>query len=88
MLCSPGMCSGCSVASCRNKIVASLRATLSCVLFLTGLNVEWWSQPAALLLSVKARMWWKFECFGVSFVRVSLTVTIAAMNSRRLMEPL
>ena len=56
MLCLPGMCSGYSVDDDKNSNSAKYFAIVSCCLFATGLNVEWYSQPTALLLSVKARI--------------------------------
>ena len=57
MLCLPGICSGYNVDLDKNNNFAKYLAIVSCCLFATGLNVEWYNQPTALLLSVKARMW-------------------------------
>ena len=57
----------------------------SCCGSLTGLKVEWYIQPTALLLSVKASMWGcSVSCS--SWSSDSFIVTIAAMNSRRFIE--
>ena len=53
-------------------------------MFFTGLKVEWYNHPAALLLSVNARMCGNFVLWSSSR-RDILMVTMAAMNSKRFM---
>ena len=56
MFITPAICSGNNDASSSIINVARYLATTSSIGFLTGLNVEWCSQPIVDELSEKARM--------------------------------
>ena len=66
---------------------ANLRAAFSCWGCRSGLNVEWWSQPTVLLLSVKANILGYLVLWSSAPIESSI-VMIDAINSRRFMDPL
>ena len=83
----PGMCWANREELLEVMSSAKRLATVSCMGCSTGLKVEWWSHPRADELSVRLMIRMPLsESFVVRALTEISTVTVAAMNSRRLME--
>ena len=83
----PGMCWANKEELWEVTSSANRLATASCMGCSTGLDVEWWSHPRADELSVRLMMRMPLsESFVVRALMDTSTVTVAAINSSRLME--